>query len=370
MNNDLKGIAAGSPRDDSKDREPGSSPIGSHRFRWARHLSLMNMGVVYLEIALIILFALWAPQTFPTMTTVRSVLNGMAVSGLLTLALVIPLSSGVFDLSVGSAMGLTNMLIAWLLVTHNWPIAPAVLVTLGAGVVIGVFNGLIVVGARIDSFIGTLATASLFDTFGSALSNEAITGNQLNGSFSKIASVGAFGLESPFYLLIALALVCWIFQKYTVTGRRLYAVGFSDRASALLGIQVRRLRFAGLMLSGSVAAVAGILLASTVATGTPGIGSSYLLNAYAAAFLGATQFGGRFNAWGTVWAVLLLNTGTNGIYLVGGAPWAQSLFSGVVLLLALGASNLEQAIRARSWIRTRTSRWTGPSLSETEEGHH
>ena len=108
-----------------------------------------------------------------------------------------------------------------------------------------------------------------------------------------------------------------------------------------------------------MAGIAGVLLTSSVSSGTPGIGSPYLLNAYAAAFLGATQFGGRFNAWGTVMAVILLGTGTTGLYLVGGAAWTQSMFTGVVLLLALGASNLERAVQARSWIQGQEPGRTG-----------
>jgi ribose transport system permease protein len=140
----------------------------------------------------------------------------------------------------------------------------------------------------------------------------------------------------------------------------MYAIGFNERGAQLSGIRTDRLRFASLVVSGVVAAIAGVLLASQVSSGSPGIGSPYLLNAFAAAFLGATQFGGRFNAWGTVLAVLLLGTGTTGLVLVGAQPWAQSMFSGVVLLVALAAGNLERSLAARTWIRARRTRvWNG-----------
>ena len=349
--NDLARAMEGSAGPDISD-EMLDNPGGNRR-RWIRHFRIANMSVIYAEIALIIIFSLWAPSTFPTVTTFRSVLNGSAVPGLMALALVIPLSAKVFDLSIGNAMGLANMLVAWLLVNHGWGIVPAILVTLVVGLAMGALNGLVVVNARIDSFIGTLATGSLFVTFGSMLSNQSIFGNQLNGTFAKLASAHAFGLEVPTYLTVVVAITLWFFQRYTVSGRRIYALGFNERASELIGIGAKRLKFLSLVLAGLVVSVAGILLASSVNSGSPDIGPPYLLNAYAAAFLGSTQFGGRFNAWGTVLAVLLVNTGTNGIYLIGGATWAQSMFSGVVLLVALGASNLEQAIRARAWIRAK-----------------
>lgn len=318
-----------------------------------RFLSFTNISVVYVGIGLIAVFSIWAPETFPTTTTARSVLYGSAVPALMALALVIPLSAGLFDLSIGSAMGLANILVAWLLVDQGWGVLPAVLVTVLMSVAMGAFSGLIVVGARIDSFIGTLAAGSLFATFGSILSTQTITGVELSGSFATIAGTSFLGVNLPMYLAVAVALACGIFQRYTVSGRRLYAIGFNERAAELVGIPTKRLKFGALVLSGLIVGIAGILLASSIGAGSPNVGPPYLLNAFAAAFLGATQFGGRFNVWGTLLAVLLLTTGTNGIFLVGGAPWAQSMFSGVVLLLALGASNLEQAVRARSWVRAK-----------------
>jgi ribose transport system permease protein len=348
---------------------PGERREGAARTArpaWLKRLGFANLGVIYAEIALIIIFSVWAPHTFPTFTTVKSVLNQNAIAGLMALTLVIPLSARVFDLSIGNAMGLANVLIAWLLVNRGWPIAPAIVVTLLLGLVLGVVNGLIVVGARIDSFIGTLATGSVFAAIISQLSHDqTISGNQLNGTFGSIATTSAGGIELPVILMLAVALALWFVQKYTVIGRGFYAIGFNENGASLVGIRTVRLKFASLIVSGLVAGIAGILLASSVSSGSPGIGPPYLLNAFAAVFLGATQFGGRFNAWGTVLSVILLGTGTTGLVLVGGAPWTQSLFSGVVLLAALGASSFERAVEARAWIRARRR---GASDRETSGG--
>lgn len=325
------------------------------RGSWRSALSFSNISVLYVEIALIAVFAIWAPHTFFTWTTARSVLSGSAVPGLMALAVVVPLSARLFDLSVGSAMGLANMLVAWLLVVHHWGVLGAIGATVAAAFAMGLFNWGIIVGARIDSFIGTLASGSLFATVGSILSDQSIYGSEMSGSFAKIATSRVLGLPLPVYLMLVVALVIWYFQNYTVTGRRAYALGYSEKAATLVGIRIKRLKLVCLLVASVVAGVAGIVLASSVNSGSPNIGPPYLLNAYAAVFLGATQFGGRFNAWGTVFAVVLLNTGINGIYLVGGAPWVQSMFTGVVLLIALGASSLEQAITVRSWIKKKAA---------------
>jgi ribose transport system permease protein len=337
---------------------PGRRPKTGEERRpkpaWRRQLSFANIGIVYVLIALIVIFSLWAPHTFPTWQTAKTILNQNAIAGLIALSLVVPLSSRVFDLSVGSAMGLSNVLIAWLLVSKGVAMVPAILLTLLAGLAIGAVNAVVVVGARIDSFIGTLATGSLMASAISLISNDqAIVGNQLTGTFGKIATDSVGGIALPVILMLIVAVVVWFSQKYTVAGRRMYAIGFNERGAQLAGIRVERLRFVSLVISGVVAAIAGILLASQVSSGSPDIGPPYLLNAFAAAFLGATQFGGRFNAWGTVLAVILLGTGTTGLVLVGAHPWAQSMFSGMVLLVALAASNLERTLAARAWIKAR-----------------
>lgn len=311
-------------------------------------LSFKNIGAIYVWIAIIIVFAIWAPDTFPTWQTVKTVLNQNAISGLIALALILPLSARIFDLSVGNAMGLCNVIVAWLLVNEGVPMGLAIVLTIVAGVLIGLINAVVVIGWGIDSFIATLATGSLMAALTTVVTgDQAIIGNQLNGNFGKLATSSVGGIAVPVFLMLAVAVGIWYLLNYTVTGRRIYATGFNEDGSRLSGIRTGRLRFATLIVSGAVAGVAGILLASQVSSGSPDIGPPYLLDAFAAAFLGATQFGGRFNAWGTVIAVLLLGTGKAGLVLVGAPVWAPSMFSGVVLLFALGLGNLERTLELR-----------------------
>jgi ribose transport system permease protein len=325
--------------------------------RWTRHLSFKNAGVIYVWALIVVLFSIWAPDTFPTWQTVQTVLNQNAISGLVALALVVPLSARIFDLSVGGALGLCNVIVAWLLVEQGVPMGVAVLLTIGAGILIGLFNAAIVIGGGIDSFIGTLATGSLMGAAVTLISDDqSIIGNDLRGDFGNIATTDVGGIAMPVFLMLAVAVGVWYLLNHTVTGRRIYATGFNDDGARLTGIRTERLRFASLIVSGTVAGIGGILLASQISAGSPDVGPPYLLDAFAAAFLGATQFGGRFNAWGTVVAVLLLGTGKTGLVLVGAPVWATSMFSGAVLLLALLLTNVERTLEARSWITARRRR--------------
>ena len=321
---------------------------------WRHHFSLRNIGVVYVWLIIIVIFSFWAPDTFPKWQTVQSILNQNAISGLVALALVVPLSARVFDLSVGNALGLCNVIVAWLLVEQGVPMGFAIALTIGAGLLIGVINGIVVIGGKIDSFIATLATGSLMAAATSMISHDqAIIGPQITGNFGKIATTGIGGIAMPVFLMLAVATLLWYLLNYTVTGRRIYATGFNEGGARLTGIKTRRLGFSSLIVSGTVAGIGGVLLASQVSSGSPEIGPPYLLDAFAAAFLGATQFGGRFNAWGTVVAVLLLGTGKTGLVLVGAPVWAPSMFVGVVLLLALVLTNFDKRLDLRGWIAAR-----------------
>jgi ribose transport system permease protein len=328
----------------------------------AHYVSFRNIGAIYVWIAIIIVFSIWAPDTFPTWQTAKTVLNQNAVSGLVALALIVPLSSRVFDLSVGNAVGLCNVIVAWLLVNQGMPMGLAIVLTIIAGVLIGIANGIVVIGWKIDSFIATLATGSLMAALTSLVSdNKSIIGPQLGGTFSDISTSGIGGIAIPVFMMLGVAALLWYLLNYTVAGRRIYATGFNEAGARLTGIKTRRLRFISLIVSGTVAGIGGVLLASQVSAGSPEIGPPYLLSAFAAAFLGATQFGGRFNAWGTVIAVLLLGTGKSGLLLVGAPVWAPNMFVGVVLLFALALTNFDRSLDLRSYISRARRRGDGGS---------
>lgn len=317
------------------------------RFVGARqNLGFKNVGAIYVWTIIIVVFSIWAPDTFPRWNTAQTILNQNATAGLVALALVVPLSARMFDLSVGSALGLCNVIVAWLLVEKGTSITVAIVLTIGAGLVIGLVNATVVVRFRIDSFIGTLATGSLMAAAITLVTNDqSITGPELSGSFGKLATSAVGGVATPVFLVLMLAIGIWYLMSSTVTGRRIYATGFNEVGARLAGIRTARLQFLSLVVSGALVGVGGVILASQVSSGSPNIGPPYLLDAFAAAFLGATQFGGRFNAAGTIVAVLLLGTGKAGLVLVGAPIWAPSMFAGVVLLLALALTNIGRTSR-------------------------
>ena len=191
-----------------------------------------------------------------------------------------------------------------------------------------------------------------------------VSSGALAGNFAKLGQTTISGVTLPVIYMLVVALAIWYLLEHTATGRRLYATGFNPDAARLAGVPVNRLRFISLVTSGTLAGATGIVLASILGSGSPTAGTPYLLPAFAAAFLGATQLkNGRFNAWGTVIAVLLLGTGTTGLALAAAPQWSQSMFVGVVLIGALAVTGLQR----RTSVSARGSGVHGAGVAGTDQ---
>jgi ribose transport system permease protein len=303
---------------------------------------------VYVLLALIVIFSIWVPATFPELATALQILNNNSIAALAALALVIPMSCGVFDISVPYTMTLSGVITTYTIVHSDLPIWLAVLIGLLSALLVGVVNGFVVVTLRIDSLIGTLATGFLIQAIVSWRTGaRTVTSDELSAQFPKLArTVWFWGLTLPVFYVLAVAIAAWFLMEHTATGRRIYATGFNREAARLAGVRTDRLRYASLIISAFLACITGIVLAAFVGSGSPQGGSSYLLPAFAGVFLGATQLkGGRFNAFGTLIAVLLLATGTTGLGLARQPGWVQNLFTGVVLIAALGVTGMQSRQR-------------------------
>jgi ribose transport system permease protein len=312
--------------------------------RWLTALSARNIGAVYVLILICVVFSLWVPDTFPTIATVKQVLDSNAITLMAALALIVPLSARTFDLSFAYTMSLSGCTAAHFVAVDHMSALLASVLGICAALVIGLINGFVVVVMRIDSFIGTLATGSLVQAFITYFTNDtSINSERLAGGFSKIGQSSVNGIVYPVFYAVGIAIVLWLLMEYTATGRRLYATGFNADAARLANIRINRLRFCSLLVSAGISGFAGIVLASSLSAGSPSAGAGYLLPAFAAVFVGATQFkNGRFNAWGTVIAVLMLGTGVIGLGLASAPAWASNMFTGVVLIAALSATGLQR----------------------------
>jgi ribose transport system permease protein len=309
-------------------------------------LSPRRISGIYLLIVLVIFFSI-ATDTFFTTTTLRTIATEQAITAVVAMGLTIALAAGVFDLSIAGTMGLANIVVAKLMAEAGVDPVFAVLLTLLVGASVGVINGLLVVYARIDPFIATLGTnsillAAIFVVSG----NENVLGVPIG--FQSVAGDQIAGIPLPVFYVIGLGLVIWYVLAWTPVGRRLYATGGGREVARLAGVPTGRYVISAFVCSAAIAAAAGVLVVATIGTGSTEVGASYLLPAFAAGFLGATQFRpGRFNVWGTLLAVYLLATGVKGLVLMGADVWVPDLFNGLALIVAVGLSGVQRRAKTR-----------------------
>lgn len=316
-----------------------------------------NIGVVYLYGLIWLVFMLWVPDTWFTWLTHRSVLNQNAILMVVAIGLLVPLSAGVFDLSIAGTISASAVMVSWGLVEAGWSVPVAIGAALLVGLVVGNVNGFLVVKIRIDSFIATLGMSSILTAFAVWRSNNrSILG--FPDSFKQLTTEFAFGLNRTVLVALVLSFALWFVLEHTALGRYLFATGGAREAARLAGVQTDRYVWGSLVTSAVFASLGGVLLASQFGSTQAQSGSPYLLPAFAAAFLGSTQFKRRFNVWGAVLAVFVLQSGVKGLQLAGvGTTWIEALFFGVALIVAVGFSSYRKRVHGgqRRWWRREES---------------
>jgi ribose transport system permease protein len=304
-------------------------------------------GLVVLTVLLAVIFSLILPQTFPTLLNARSIVSDKAIIAILSLAVMIPMVTGKIDLTVGYGIVLWHILAISLQVWYGVPWFLAAVIVLCLGALVGLFNGLLVEVAQIDSFIATLGTGTVLY----AVAMWHSSGRQIIGTlpegFFTINGARLFGMPITGYYVLALAFVLWFVLEYLPIGRYFYAIGANPKAAALNGIPVRRYTIAAFVCSGTLTAAAGVILASKLRIGQASVGLEFLLPALVGAFLGSTTIKpGRVNVWGTLVGVIILAIGISGIQQLGGSFWVEPMFNGLTLLVAIGIAGYTQRKRA------------------------
>jgi ribose transport system permease protein len=296
-----------------------------------------QLSVVYLFVAIVVLFGSLEGSAFLSHVTLNIVLGQQVVVGVLALAVMIPLITGVFDLSVGAMLGFSLVIVNLLAAHHVMSAGPAAVVAVLACLGCGAINGLIVVKLRVNSFIATLGTSQVLAALALWLSKNSDIAGALPASFEKFGQSNVLGLPLPFFYLMGLAVAVWVLLEHTVLGRRLFAVGGNEDAARLAGIPTERLAWGSLIASGGLAGVAGVIFAAQVGVFDNSFGQPELFPAFAAVFLGATQIKGRPNVWGAMLAVYVLAFGVQGISLKAESAgyWVTPLFNGVALIIAV-----------------------------------
>lgn len=298
-------------------------------------------GLLVAWIAIILILGAFKPAQMFAWNSYASMLGSNAMVVVLTLALIIPLTTGDFDLSVAATMGLSSMVIAVLNVKMGLPISSAIIAALLVGVVVGAVNAFFILYFGVFSLIVTLGTGYFISGLILWVSDSGTVAGVSMDLVKAVILTRFLGIPVGFYYALILTGAIWYLFQYTALGRRMLFVGRGREVARLSGVNVTRMRTGALIASSTLAAFAGVLYTGMRGVADPSSALAFLLPAFAAAFLGSTAiYPGRFNAPGAFVAVYFLSTGIMGLNFLGVDSFVQNLFYGGGLVVAVAISQL------------------------------
>jgi len=297
---------------------------------------LFRQKLLVVIAAMIVLLSV-SEKGFLSIPSLLKVLDHLSINGLMAAGMTILLISGSFDLSIGSVMALTGIVIVLM---QPFGIAISVVCGLLVGLIVGALNGVLVVKGKINAFIVTLGTMVIFKGLGLVLTASHPVKGRIE-AFQAFGQASLGGIPLPvFYLVLAYAAV-WYILKYTKFGRNDYAIGGNVLSSRLAGINVDLFTLLYFVFCSFAAAVAGVVLTSRVNTGSAVFGDNTPLLIIAAAVLGGTSlFGGKGTIVGTLQGVLILGLIERAMVTFNVDTNYQLLVRGLIILAVIVADAL------------------------------
>lgn len=296
-------------------------------------LVIRNSMVIVLLVVMI--YFTTQNERFATIQNFRTILIAAAPFALVALGQTLVILTGGIDLSVGSVIAVSAMSAAWLTLAMPDKIWLAMVLAIAAGALAGLVNGLVIAYLRVTPFVATLGMLTIGSGFAYVIGGGAPI-NGLPKGFGYIANEKIFGFQLPVYIMIAGFIILGLLMKYSSFGMRIYAVGGNRTASEVAGVNAKRVLIGVYVISGFLAGVSGVILASRVISGPPNLGAGYELDAIAAVVIGgASLMGGRGTVWGTLLGLLLIQTLNNGLDILIVPAYWQMVISGVLIVSAV-----------------------------------
>ncbi|MFE9599774.1 ABC transporter permease [Streptomyces hokutonensis] len=309
--------------------------------------AVIKYGFIFVTVALFLYFAL-SEGSFRESATLLDTLRYVSVAAILGLGVTLTMAVGGMDMSVGAVAGLGVTVAAKTMVTYNQVGTVAILAVIAAGALAGLLNALLIVVMKIPDMLATLGTMFVIQgtklilvdgqsiSAGMTQSDGTTAPGKFTAGFLRIDRGTLLGIPISVVIFGALTVVAWVFLARTRWGRVLYAIGANPEASRLAGIRVGAYRALAYVLSGVLASIGGLILASRIGQGDVSAGTSQLLEAVAVALVGTSVLGrGRPNVWGTALGAVLIGIITTGLTIKGLPYYTQDVVEGAVLILAL-----------------------------------
>jgi ribose transport system permease protein len=296
--------------------------------------SIIQSQGLLLMLLLCVIFFSTQSEYFLTLSNMFIIITGASALALMAFTQTPLIISGGFDVSVGSVVAMSTVVMG-ILLAQGMPTAVAITLTILMGAAIGAINAFLTVQLNVNPLIATLGTMSIFLGLAYVLSSGQTVVVQ-NDFLNAIVRTTVGPVPVLVGVVFFAFIVAYIIQNFTVMGRETYAIGGNRDAARLAGLPVKRLPWMLFVLSSMSAAVAGIVLTAQLGSASPQVGSTFLLSVVTAVILGGSSLaGGRGSVVGTFIAVAILGVLQNGFAQLQLASYFQTMALGVALILAV-----------------------------------
>lgn len=309
-------------------KEQLSSPSGILKF-------LVKYNTIFIFI-LLVLFSALISDVFFTSVNLSNLLKQVSGIGIISIGMLIVILTGGIDLSVGSMVALLAVTFAILINVVILPLA--IILTIAIGFSLGSVSGYLVAYQKMAPFVATLALMTIARGLGFIYSKGSpvtfkTAGGVFMSNFANNATLGIPNIAIVFFLIV---IITMIMLRYNVFGRLIIAIGSNEEASRLSGIKVNKYKFLVYAISGSLAAIAAIIVASRTNLGSPNMGMSWELDAIAAVVIGGASLnGGKGTAINTLMGVLILGLIGNILNLLNVPSYPQQVVKGGIIIFAV-----------------------------------
>jgi ribose transport system permease protein len=296
---------------------------------------LQSLGSLIALVGLVVVFSIISTD-FRSVNNILALLKQASVNGLIAFGMTGVILTGGIDLSVGSTLALTSMLCA-AMIHGGVPPVVAMLAVLVLGALFGALSGTLITKGRLQPFIATLITMTVFRGLTMIFSGGMPISNLGNNPFLVGIGKGTLLLVPvPVWIMLVMFALFFFVLNKTTFGRRVYATGSNEKAAKLAGVNVNKTKILVYIVSGVTATLAGLILLSRLGSAQPTIGTGYEMDAIAAVVLGGTSMsGGRGKIYGTLVGVIIIAVLNNGLNIMNVSSYYQDVVKGLVILLAV-----------------------------------
>jgi ribose transport system permease protein len=294
----------------------------------------------------VILFSFVAPN-FMTFGNLRTLIRQISFAGISAVGLMFVMISGGIDLSIGSQVVFSNVLLA--IMMADWKIQPvlAIPMILIVGTCLGAINGLLSISLKIHPLIITLGTSAIFKGFGFII-NRSRNIMGFPDSFRWFGQGYVWGIPVPVIVMIIVALIGSFILTKTYFGRKIFALGGNEEAARLAGVRINRMKVILFMICGFITSITTVLLLSRVFAGQTVTGQGLEFDCLTAALLGGVSFkGGEGKVFGLITGILIIGVLNNAMQLASFPDFSQTVVKGAVLLIAVAFDVFQKNRKAK-----------------------